>query len=228
MNKLRRKSLLFVLGFLALINGLYSSIAAPNDYREKYDEIFKIQLILSVIIIIMVLVMAIVLLRKYKSNEAISPKEIKVFHNNKLEIGWTLVATVLVLYLFFISLPPTENFAAANNKQADVTISVIGHQFYWEFAIEGVVNSSFTSLNFTTGEIIPLVLFQNTTYLLKVTSADVIHSFFVPELGFKVDAVPGHYNYVYLENIQKGEYRVTCAEYCGVNHYNMPGLIKVV
>ncbi len=205
--------------------GLQDALAAPNDYRDNFETIFRLQMILSIIIIFAVLALTVYVLKKYHTGKAVTPSEISVVHNMKLEIAWTIIATLIVLYLFAVALGPTEQFAAANNKQADVTILVTGHTFFWEFEIEGVVNSSFNSINGT--EIVPLVLESDVSYLLKITSADVIHSFYVPELGFKADAVPGHFNYVYLDGVAPGEYRITCAEFCGAGHYNMPGLIVV-
>ncbi len=212
-------------GLTVSLLGMKNAFAAPNDYRKHFEEIFRLQMILSMIIIFAVLALTVFVLKKYHSGKAVKPSEISVVHNMKLEIAWTIIATIIVLYLFATALGPTEQFAFANNKQADVTILVTGHTFFWEFAIEGVDNSSFNSLNGT--EIVPLVLESNVSYLLKITSADVIHSFYVPQLGFKADAVPGHFNYVYLDNIEPGEYRITCAEFCGAGHYNMPGLIIV-
>lgn len=224
---MQHKSRLLGMGVLAFLLSVKSTLAAPNDYRENYEQIFRLQLVLSVVIILAVLALAGVMLKKFHAGKAIKPAEITVIHNMKLEIAWTVIATILVLFLFVSAMGPTEQFASANNKQADVTIVVTARQFSWNFEFEGVVNSSFNSVNVTTGELNPLILDSGTSYLFKVTSQDVIHSFFVPDLGFKVDAVPGHTNYVYLDNIAPGEYRIVCAEFCGAGHYNMPGLIIV-
>ncbi len=216
-------------GFISLV-GVPSVSAESNRYRETFDQIFMIQLVLSVIILLGVIILGILLLRKYTANQKISPKEVKGLHNLKLEIAWTLVATLIVIYLFAISMGPTEDFASANNRTGDVTIIVTAQRFSWNFEFEGVANSSFNSYNTSSGQLNPLVLYNNQSYILKVTAleGDVIHSFFVPELGFKVDAVPGHFNYVFLDDLPVGNYSVTCAEFCGAGHYNMPALIMVL
>lgn len=100
---------------------------------------------------------------------------------------------------------------APNPKQTAMTVDVIGHQWWWEIRYQG-------SDAVTANEIhIPV----NTRVNVVATTADVIHSFWVPQLARKIDEVPGRLNRILLYASQAGRYRGQCAEFCGFQHANM-------
>ena len=100
-------------------------------------------------------------------------------------------------------------------SEAGVDIEVIGHQWWWEVR--------YSNQNFTTANEIHIPIGQPVT--LHVTSADVIHSFWVPELHGKIDMIPGQTNTITLQADQVGTYRGQCAEFCGAQHAHMGFLI---
>jgi cytochrome c oxidase subunit 2 len=122
-----------------------------------------------------------------------------------LEIGWTLAFVVILTVLFVQAARAMSLSDPWTSREPDVT--VIGHQWWWEVRYpNGAV---------TANEIhIP----TQSDVLVRVDSADVIHSFWVPQLGRKMDAIPGHPNQLWIRADQGGEYQGTCSEFCGAQH----------
>ncbi len=117
------------------------------------------------------------------------------------------VTIISVQTLYLIEYPPAGHTP---------TIKVVGHQWYWEF-IYPDGSKSLRELKIKSGEV----------YKLEVTSGDVIHSFFVYDLGVKIDAVPGRMNQYWIQADHPGEYLIVCTEYCGLSHYAMQGKVIV-
>jgi cytochrome c oxidase subunit 2 len=125
--------------------------------------------------------------------------------NRKLEITWTLIPFAIVLGLFAL----TAHAMAASDPPADrePDIVVVGHQWWWE--------ARYASGAVTANEIhVPV----GKDLLLRIESADVIHDFWVPQLGRKVDAIPGHPSTIWIQADAPGTYLGACAEFCGAEH----------
>ena len=133
---------------------------------------------------------------------------------HKKEVLWIVGPCLVVVWLFVISTklilamnampkshPPTEDLA-------DGEILVTAHQWWWE------VSYGDTDLSGANEIYIPI----NSKIRVRLQSADVIHSFWVPQLARKMDVIPGRDNYVWLEASQPGAYQGRCAEYCGTQH----------
>lgn len=111
-------------------------------------------------------------------------------------------------------------------NQEHVTVKVTARQFYWSFAYAGMDEKLQTNDDFTLGN--NLVVPQDTLVILKLTSGDVIHSFFSPNLRIKYDAVPGRETMIWFIAREAGDYEVACAELCGPEHYKMKSKLKVL
>nr|UVJ66747.1 cytochrome c oxidase subunit II [Anadara cornea] len=153
---------------------------------------------------------------------------------NKIEFWWTLVPA----FILFILAVPSLHFLYLNNQMGGMMLDVkiIGHQWYWAFEVLGYEYESFMildkDLEFGDRRLMevdnPLVVPFNTPLRFLVTGADVIHSWFVPSLGIKVDGIPGRSNASFLEVSGPGTFYGGCAEMCGVHHSHMPGVTEVV
>ena len=137
-------------------------------------------------------------------------------------IKWILVggiivpAIVLVLTLGFTV--ATEVATAAPPADPSVTVEVIGHRWWWEVKYVGAPSRTVVTAN----EIhIPV----GSPVRVNLTSADVIHSFWIPQLAGKTDAIPGQRNVAWLEADKPGVYRGACTEYCGLQHANMAAFV---
>jgi cytochrome c oxidase subunit 2 len=134
---------------------------------------------------------------------------IQIHDNNKLEMWWTIIPSILVVLIAIFSV---KIWFDLQNAQGDVlTMEAIGHQFKFEFRYPGLKSSVYDVMH------IPV----DTPVTVQVTSADVIHSFWVPEVRLKYDMVPGLVQSVRFTPRIVGKYRVICTEFCGTDHANM-------
>jgi cytochrome c oxidase subunit 2 len=170
--------------------------------------------------------------------------------NTKLEILWTALTAVLFIGLNLTgsSIWAAERFAPA--KAGSVPVEVTGMQFAWFFRYPGLDgkfgktdpklidpsagNESAIGLD-TSDPAAKDDVVTGTMYLpvnrevdLTLRAVDVIHSFFVPAMRFKQDAVPGLAIHMHFTPTQTGDYEIACAELCGLGHYKMHGMLKVV
>jgi cytochrome c oxidase subunit 2 len=121
------------------------------------------------------------------------------------------VAPVVVLSVLFAFAIRTLPATSAPKGRAALTVEVIGHQWFWEIRYPGTPAVTANELH------IP----ARTSVRLEVRTADVIHSFWVPELNRKIDMIPGRTNSILLRADRVGVYRGQCAEFCGLQHANM-------
>jgi cytochrome c oxidase subunit 2 len=132
-----------------------------------------------------------------------------------LEFWWTAIPTVLVIILAIFSV---KIWADLQNQQGDVlTLEAIGYQFGFQFRYPKLAQP-------VTGE---LHLPVNTPTTIHVTSRDVIHGFWIPELRMKADMVPGLVNTIRVTPTVPGTYRVICTEFCGIAHGAMKATVLV-
>jgi len=135
-----------------------------------------------------------------------------------LEILTIVGTSAIFAYLAAISIHGLQILWAPSTAVSEpyTVIRVEAYQFGWRF----------TYPNGTT-VVETLYLEKGKLYRLDITSRDVVHSFFVPELGLKMDAVPGYVNILWVKVEKPGQYLVVCAELCGFGHYAMIGYIVV-
>ncbi|KTD69572.1 cytochrome c oxidase subunit II [Legionella steelei] len=164
------------------------------------------------------------------------------FHDNpRLEIVWSLIPFLILVGL---AVPATRVLIRMDDtRQSEITVKVVGYQWRWQYEYLDQGISFFSTLSTPFAQIQnkeeksewyllevdkPLVLPVNKKIRFLVTSNDVVHSWWVPELGIKRDAIPG-FMYEAWATIQKpGTYRGQCAELCGVNHGFMPIVVEAV
>ncbi|HET9115276.1 MAG TPA: cytochrome c oxidase subunit II [Gaiellaceae bacterium] len=124
------------------------------------------------------------------------------------------IAVVVALFIVSDGLIMNVTSAPAASSTA-MTIEAIGHQWYWEFRYPGTKAVTADEMHIPVGTRINLV----------ATTADVIHSFWVPTLNRKIDTIPGNRNRILIYANKAGVYRGTCAEYCGLQHAHMSMLV---
>lgn len=161
-------------------SGEFTAIDSPSgrDITELYNIVAKICLVI-LIIVEGVLLAAIIKFRRKSDDE----QPVQTHGNLKLELGWTLAAIVVQVYIGFATVDVM--FEVETIPETEMTVEAIAYQWDWEFRYPdhgGIVHED-------------LIVPANTNIKLEVTSRDVIHSIFIPELGVKIDAVPGRFNY---------------------------------
>ena len=164
------------------------------------------------------------------------------FHEHLgIEILWTVIPTLILIAL---AIPATIVLKNIHNTDASqLTIKITGYQWRWKYDYMDQGVSFFSSLSTPQAQINnqepkgewyllevdnPVVIPINTKVKLLVTADDVIHAWWVPELGVKQDAIPGFINENWVYITKPGTYRGQCGELCGVNHGFMPIVIQAV
>ena len=149
----------------------------------------------------------------------------QVHGNTRLEIAWTIAPLIIVLGIAAYSFVELQkNFQPITGEQMTVVVS--GHQFGWEYDYDnGVVVHQEGSL---TSDVTPFVVPVNTLVKLQFRGTDVIHSWWVPAISGKTDAVPGYDNFSWLKIDRVGSWRGECAELCGAGHATMQIIVQAM
>ena len=137
---------------------------------------------------------------------------------------WTIIPLIIVLAIAGYSFNELlKDFQPINNQQMNVTIS--GHQFGWIYDYQeyGITVDQEGTL---AGEVTPFVVPTHTLIKLRFRGTDVIHSWWVPAISGKTDAVPGYDNFSWLKIDQVGKWRGECAELCGSGHATMQIIVQ--
>jgi cytochrome c oxidase subunit II len=232
-------------------------VAAPSALADTFtpesggssnandiDTVYKITLYVAIVIFLVVEGTLIWSLVRFRSRRA-GPDAAQIRGNTPLELGWTLAAALILVVLTvvtFVYLPGIENppESGPNGLQASQTrfasidqppppsgrpylrIGVNGQQYVWRYDYPG----KRTLFSYHT-----MVVPVDTTVVLEITASDVIHSWWIPKLGGKADAVPGHINETWFKipADQAGTtFRGQCAELCGFGHADMRAAVKAV
>jgi cytochrome c oxidase subunit 2 len=144
--------------------------------------------------------------------------------NTALEIAWTIAPAILLVILAFVS---RDVWAAIKQRvpPSDLQVVVTAKQFNWEITYPGLDGKPGTEDDVTVENDLHVPVDKTVRLLLK--SRDVIHSFFVPQLRFKQDMVPGHEIPAWFKATKAGKYEIPCAELCGFGHSGMRGWLHV-
>ncbi|NBR52741.1 MAG: cytochrome c oxidase subunit II [Rhodobacteraceae bacterium] len=206
-----------------------------------------ILVIITAIVIFVVALLAWVIVRY---NKRANPNPASFSHNSPLEVAWTIVPILILVFIGAFSLPIL--FKQQEIPDGDIHIKVTGNQWYWsyEYTDEGIAYDSFM-IGYGEGNLNPSISAQlaeagytdqefllatdtavvipvGAVVVMHVTGADVIHSWTIPAFGVKQDAVPGRIGQLWFAAEQEGIYFGQCSELCGKDHAYMPITVKVV
>lgn len=148
----------------------------------------------------------------------------------EIETIWTVVPAFILIFIAFPSMKTL--YLIEDSKEPTLSLKILGHQWYWSYEytsikrneIERFIENSRIFRLLKTGEMVTLPALNIIRGL--VTSNDVIHSWTVPAIGVKVDALPGRLNQIFLFSKRLGIYTGQCSEICGMNHSFIPITIK--
>lgn len=214
-------------GFPAPASGVAAEIG------HLYNIIF---IIISVIFFIVLVPIGIIALRFRRSQVA---KPATFSHSTLLEVSWTVIPAIICIFIAYESWLAMRTLRTM--PEGAINIEAVAYQFGWDFyypdASENGVHVKASAPTAPDAEvsaagverIIPtMVVPVNKPIVMHVTGADVIHAFFVPKLGVKIDAIPGRINYAWFSANQTGNFLGQCAELCGSAHGEMFFRVKVV
>jgi len=144
--------------------------------------------------------------------------------NHLVEIVWTLVPSVILVWLALQSQRVWSQVRGAPPPE-DLAVEITAEQFAWNIRYAGADRLLNTADDITTINQLHLPVGQ--TVLIRLKSKDVIHSFFVPQFRMKQDAVPGLTGRLWVEATKTGNFEIACAELCGLGHYRMRGFLVI-
>ena len=186
-----------------------SALAPRSDFSSDVDGLFWNIFWWAVVVFLIVETLLVVAIARYRVRPGgRAPKP--VHGHTALEIGWTLAPALI---LVFIAVPTMRTiFATAGAApEGALRVEVIGHQWWWEYRYPTLGIGAANELH------LPV----QTPIAIEMTSADVIHSFWVPRLAGKRDLIQGRTNRLAFRADSAGEYWGQCAEFCGASHANM-------
>jgi cytochrome c oxidase subunit 2 len=157
--------------------------------------------------------------RRGRAREVEGPQ---IHGSHRLELIWTVVPAVLLAIIagfVLATLPGVQDVPAANANGGRIDVTVEGHQFYWQFVYpNGAI--SYDEMVVPAG--------SNVKLTVVTPPNDVIHSWWIPELGGKIDAIPGRTNHTWFRTPKYGTYIGQCAEFCGLLHAEMKQSVRSV
>ena len=168
-------------------------------------NLFWVVLALSAVVLLIVLVPLLYSIVRFRGRPG-EPDPPQIAGNRTIEMIWTGGAFALVVVLFAGAVMTMQTVSAASPSALHV--KVIGHQWWWEYQYPDLGITTANELHLPTGK----------SSELEITSADVIHSFWVPQLGWKQDGNPGQMHSMWVQVDQPGIVDGACAEYCGIEH----------
>ncbi|MDB4961352.1 MAG: cytochrome c oxidase, subunit [Myxococcales bacterium] len=177
-----------------------------NTVTDSSDLMFISVLALSTFFFVGIAAAVIYLTIKYRHRPG-HKAEPSASHNDAMEITWTVIPTIITVFLFYYGWRSYINIVTPPQKA--VEINVQAWRWAWNFKHSNGVEDA------------DLHVPVNTPVRLVMTSRDVLHAFYVPVLRTKQDIIPRRYTYVWFNATKPGTYRLACAEYCGTNHSQM-------
>lgn len=233
-------------GLVGLVSGAWA--AKPEPWQMGFqpaaspvmEEIESFHDILLVIItVITVFVLGLLLYVMWRFSEKRNPTPSKTTHNTVIEIVWTVVPVLILVYIAFKSFPLL--YFTDVTPEPDMTIKAVGHQWFWSYEYPDNGNFTFDAYMIQDADIDPskgqirllsadnnVVVPIDTTVKVLLAAEDVIHAFAMPAFGVKEDAVPGRLNETWFKATKEGVYYGQCSELCGNGHAYMPIVIEVV
>jgi cytochrome c oxidase subunit 2 len=255
---LRRKNSLIMLltvtavALLALSGVAHADLLTPESggspNADRIDTLYKIVLAIAAVVFFGVEGILIYSCIKFRARKGAVAAQIR--GNTRLEIGWTIGAAVILVVLAtvtFLMLPGIRtpensgpnglNLAATDNSVLaasserrlppngkSLNIEVNGQQYVWRYTYPDGDTNQLNNVFAYEEMVVP----TNTTVTLDIVAQDVAHSWWIPKLGGKKDAIPGYTNHTWFKISKPGVYAGQCAELCGRNHANMVARVRAV
>ncbi|MEF2553099.1 cytochrome c oxidase subunit II [Aurantimonas sp. A2-1-M11] len=222
---------------------------SPIEYQIQWFSNYTLAFIIPITILVAALLAWVIF--RYRAGR--NPVPSRTSHNTTIEVVWTLAPVIVLL---FLAVPSFQLLTAQYNppSEPELTVKTTGYQWYWGYEYQPTEASAEAAAEPVSFESYPLldddreamgkadrnayphllavdnemVVPVDTVIRLISTSADVIHSFALPSMGVKVDAVPGRLNEYWFEALREGMFYGQCSELCGQSHYNMPIAVRVV
>jgi cytochrome c oxidase subunit 2 len=193
---------------------IFSPVSTPA--QSIYGlSLFVLALTAAVFVLVFVL-LAYAVIRFRERAHDVKREPPQVYGSSQVETAWTVIPVLIVLVLFLATGRVIVNVQEAAKPHDAIEVTVIGHQFWWEYRYPGLNVVTANELHVPVSD--PA---HPTPTFLTLLSADTDHSFWVPRLAGKTDLIPNHPNSMWIDPHETGVYLGQCAQYCGVQHAKM-------
>jgi cytochrome c oxidase subunit II len=231
------------------LTGFQPPVTPAAHDLQALDHMLNIIMLVIVVFVTGLLAWCII-----RYNRRASPTPASFTHNTPIEITWTVIPIVILVFIGAFSLPVL--FEEQEIPEADITIKATGYQWYWGYEYVGedvafdsymigspasggdnrmtpeveaqLVAAGYTKDEFLLATDTAVVVPVGKTVVVQVTGADVIHSWTIPAFGVKQDGVPGRLAELWFNVDREGIYFGQCSELCGIAHAYMPITVKAV
>ena len=214
---------------------------AATELMREIVWLDNLLLIIITAITLFVTVLLLIVILRY--NRRANPEPATFTHNSPLEVAWTIIPIVILVFIGAFSLPVL--FKQQEIPEGDITIKATGYQWYWGYEYvdqglefeafmlgtrEAVVEAGYAEDEYLLATDNALVIPTGKVIVVQVTAADVIHAWAMPAFGVKQDGVPGRLAELWFEVDEgmEGIYFGQCSELCGKDHAYMPITVKAV
>ena len=208
---------------------------AATDQAERMHDFHNLLVVIITLITFFVLALMIYVMVRFRASR--NPVPTRTSHNTLVEVIWTVVPVII---LVLIAIPSFKLlYYLDRTDQAEMTLKIIGRQWYWSYEYPDQGNFTFDSTMVPESETKPgqhrllevdnqIVLPVDTNIRLLFTASDVLHSWTVPAFGVKQDTIPGRTNESWVRITREGTFYGQCSELCGVGHAYMPIAVRAV
>ena len=195
-------------------SSIFAPVSAPAD--ASYTAAMLVLAITAGIFVVVagLLAYGVIAFRRPPDDDGSEPAQ--VYGSEQIELAWTVIPILIVVVLCLVTARTVYDVQGATKPPGALEVTVVGHQWWWEFRYPelGIVTAN--ELHVPVSEpTAPVPTF------LRLESADVVHSFWVPRLAGKTDVIPNRTNRMWIEPREPGLFRGQCAEYCGTQHAHM-------
>ena len=201
---------LLAVPFLSPTNIFAPASTPAQSIRDL--SLFVLEVTAAVFVVVFTLLTyAVVKFRKRKTSARREPAQ--VYGSTQLELAWTVIPVLIVVILFLAAARVIASIQNAPKPDNAIEVTVIGHQFWWEFRYPSLRVVTANELHIPVSD--PA---HPTPTFLTLLSADTDHSFWVPRLAGKTDLIPNHPNRLWVDPHETGLFLGQCAQYCGTQH----------
>lgn len=197
-----------------------------STFGGEIDDLFNIIMVITTFTFIVCNILLVTFMWKY-ADKGDDRKAMYTHGNHKLEVAWTAATALLLAFIAFSQMDIWVRVKfPESSSDVTTTAQVLARQFEWRMTYPGDdgVRNTPDDIH-SNGE---LVVPVHTKVKIELVAQDVLHSFFLPNLRVKQDAVPGLKTPVWFEAEETGTFDLVCAELCGWGHYKMKGRLRVV
>ncbi len=204
------------------VSPIFPNPVSPNG-QDIYNTYIGISIPAILVFVAVELALLWVVIKYRRSKQPVGYIPPQIHGNHVLEIAWTIAPLIVVLAIAGYSFAELQkDFQPVSNYDFEVVVS--GHQFGWNYTYpEGFTVHQEGTL---AGDVTPFVVPVDKLIRLRMQGTDVIHSWWVPAISGKTDAVPGYDNFTWLKVSQVGMWRGECAELCGAGHSTMQIIVQ--